>query len=488
MRFQGVRCGVFLGLLSLGFITSEAALKVELLVGGLSRPIFVCSPPGDSNRLFIVEQRFANAAQQSFGRVRIFDRTTGALLTTPFLTTSQVRSGSEQGLLGFAFHPGYETNGYFFVNLNPSDSPNRTEIRRYRVQGDPKTSNVADPASMKVILTYDQPESNHNGGWMGFGNDGYLYIASGDGGGGNDGFGSNDHGPIGNGQNRNTLLGKILRIDPSITEAADPLYTIPDGNPYKASLSMANEIWAFGLRNPWRCSIDRETGDLWIADVGQGAREEIDFNPAGQGGLNFGWRPREGFIRTPGINETPVTTATDPIYDYDRSFGYSVTGGYVYRGNAIAELKGKYIFADYGTARFWLTDPARIAAEGESATTEITTDINPNRTAVTSISSFGEDAEGELYVCSLDTGRVYRILAEGPVAPRISTVEREGENLLLSFVAAPNQAYTVEGSSVLGAGSNWTTVEEVPSGGTSRTVEITIPVTGEARFFRVSTQ
>ena len=297
------------------------------------------------------------------------------------------------------------------MNLNPSTSPNRTEIRRYRVLGEPKTSNEADPG-----------------------------------------------------------------------------YEIPDGNPYKGSLSMANEIWAFGLRNPWRCSIDRETGDLWIGDVGQGAREEIDFNPAGEGGLNFGWRPREGFIRTPGINETPVTTATDPIFDYERDLGYSVTGGYVYRGEAIAELKGKYIFADYGRARIWVTDPTKIATEGEGATTEITTDINPNRTAVTGVSSFGEDAQGELYVCALDNGRIYKILAEGPVAARISAVERDGENLMLSFVAAPNQAYTVEGSSVLGEGSDWTSVEEVPSGGISRNVEVTIPVMGDARFFRVSTQ
>ncbi len=483
MRFQGVRQGIFLGLISFGLVAAEAALKVELLVSGLSRPIFVCSPPGDSNRLFIVEQRFQNELQQQFGRVRIFDRTNGALLPTPFLTTSRVRSGGEQGLLGFAFHPGYETNGYFYVNLNPNDSPNRTEIRRYRVLGDPKTSNEADPASMKVILEFDQPESNHNGGWLGFGKDGYLYISSGDGGGGND-----DHGTIGNGQDRTTLLGKILRVDPSVTEEAEPPYGIPAGNPYNGSLSMANEIWAFGLRNPWRCSIDRETGDLWIGDVGQGAREEIDFNPAGEGGLNFGWRPREGFIRTPGINETPVTTATDPIFDYERSLGYSVTGGYVYRGEAIAELKGKYIFADYGSARFWSTDPTKIATEGEAATTEITTDINPNRTAVTGVSSFGEDTQGELYVCALDNGRVYRILAEGPVAARISAVEREGENLVLSFVAAPNQAYTVEGSSVLGEESDWTMVEEVPSGGTSRTVDVTIPVSGDARFFRVSTQ
>jgi glucose/arabinose dehydrogenase len=473
MLFQGVRQGVFLALVSFGLVATEAALKVELLVGGLSRPLFVCSPPGDSNRLFIVEQHVS--------RIRIFNRTNSTLLPTAFLTITGVRRGGEQGMLGLAFHPGYETNGFFYVNLNPSDSPNRTEIRRYKVQGDPQTSNVADPASMKVILTYAQPESNHNGGWMGFGQDGYLYISSGDGGGGND-----VHGTIGNGQDRTTLLGKILRIDPSITEEADPAYTIPDGNPYKGSLSMRNEIWAFGLRNPWRCSIDRETGDLWIGDVGQGAREEIDFNPAGEGGLNFGWRPREGFISTPGINETPVTTATDPIFDYERSLGRSVTGGYVYRGEAIAELKGKYIFADYLSARFWVTYPTRIATQGEGATTEITADINPNGTAVTGISSFGEDAQGELYVCALDTGRVYKILAEGPVAARISAVERDGENLVLSFVAAPNQAYTLEGSSVLGEGSNWVSVEEVPSGATSRTVDITIPVTGDARFFRVS--
>jgi hypothetical protein len=183
-----------------------------------------------------------------------------------------------------------------------------------------------------------------------------------------------------------------------------------------------------------------------------------------------------------------VTTATDPIFDYERSFGYSVTGGYVYRGNAIAELKGKYIFADYGSARFWVTDPTRIATQGEAATAEITTDINPNRTAVTGVSSFGEGAKGELYVCALDNGRIYRILAEGPVAARISAVEREGENLVLSFVAAPNQAYTVEGSAVLGEDSEWTSVEEVPSGATSRTVDVTIPVTGDARFFRVTTE
>jgi len=477
MRFQGVRRGVFLGLLSFGLLKAEAALKVERIVSSLSRPVFVCSPPGDQNRLFIVEQHVS--------RIRIFDKNTGALLPTAFLTITGVRRGGEQGMLGLAFHPGYETNGYFFVYLTPSSSPRRLEVRRYRVDGDPMTTNVANAASEKVILSHPQPEtdSNHNGGWMGFGKDGSLYIATGDGGGGND-----QHGTIGYGQDRTSLLGKILRINPSITEDAVPPYEIPDGNPYKAHLSWANEIWAFGLRNPWRCSIDRETGDLWIGDVGQGAREEIDFNPAGTGGLNFGWRPREGFIRTPGINETPVTTATDPIFDYERTLGFSVTGGYVYRGEAIAELKGKYIFADYGTERFWVTDPLRIAAEGEGATTEITTDINPSRTAVTSISSFGEDAAGELYVCDLDNGRVYKILAEGPVPARISAVEREGENLVLSFVAAPNQAYTVEGSTILGAGSNWSTVEEVPSGATSRTVDITIPVTGDARFFRVRTQ
>ncbi|MGZ8940114.1 MAG: PQQ-dependent sugar dehydrogenase [Limisphaerales bacterium] len=469
MLFQGwFKRVVCLSASLAAMLSSSAALKVELLVGGLSRPVFVCSPPGDSNRLFIVEQQVS--------RIRVFDRTAGSLLPTAFLTITGVRRGGEQGLLGLAFHPGFATNGYFFLNLNPSDSPNRTEIRRYRVQGDAMTNNVADATSMTVVLTYPQPESNHNGGWLGFGPDGFLYIASGDGGGSYD-----QHGSIGNGQDRTTLLGKILRID---VDGAEP-YAIPDGNPFKAHMTYANEIWAFGLRNPWRCSFDRETGNLWIGDVGQGAREEIDVNPAGIGGLNFGWRPREGMIATPTINEAPVTPATNPVFDYDRSLGYSVTGGYVYRGTAVPELRGKYIFADYGSDRFWATDLNETGTNG--VTTQITTDINPNQTAVNNISSFGEDAAGELYVCDLD-GQVFKILAEGPVPPQVTGVNRVGGDFIFSFQARAAQAYAIEESPLLGPGTSWSEVETVAAAQADRTVTVTNSTTGEARFFRIRTE
>jgi glucose/arabinose dehydrogenase len=473
MQFQGV--SRWLGIAAVCAMSvgvAEAALKLELLVGGLQRPVFVGSPRGDSNRLFIVEQHLS--------RIRIFDKAAGALMSTPFFTDTAVRRSSEEGLLGLAFHPGFATNGYFYINVIPSNDPRRTEIRRYQVQGDPATSNVADASSRKLILTYNQPESNHNGGWMGFGLDGYLYISSGDGGGGND-----QHGTIGNGQNRSTLLGKMLRIDVDVEESATPAYAIPDGNPFKDHETYRGEIWAFGLRNPWRCSIDRETGNLWIGDVGQGAREEIDVIPVGAGGLNFGWRPREGTIATPTISETPVTPATEPVFDYNRTLGYSVTGGYVYRGSAVPELQGKYIFADYGSARFWTIALQESGTNG--TTTQITTDINPSPMVINEISSFGEDEAGELYVCDLG-GQVYRILAEGPVAPSISDVRREGQDLIMSFDAVASQEYFVEASTLLGQGSSWSevaTVEALPS---NRTVSVTNAVTGEARYFRVRSE
>jgi glucose/arabinose dehydrogenase len=461
--------------------STRAALKLELVVTNLSKPLYVLSPPGDGNRLFILLQHA--------GQIRIYDKQSRELKPTPFLTITALNRGGEEGLLGMAFHPGYATNGYFYLNLTPSGtSPRRTEIVRFKAQGDPATSELADPNSRKLVLNYTQPESNHNGGWLGFGPDGYLYIASGDGGGGDD-----RHGTIGNGQSRTTLLGKILRIDPSTEDDGDPAYTIPDGNPYKGSLSMANEIWAFGLRNPWRCSFDRATGHLWVGDVGQNSREEIDVIPSGVGGLNFGWRPREGLIQNPAFpNENPVTPRTDPIFNYDRTRGVSVTGGYVYRGEAIPELKGKYIFADYGSARFWTTTLNETQTNG--TTVEISTEINPVVTGTTrrldQISSFGEDEQGELYVCdrgsdSSPTGAIYKIVSDAPVAPRVTSVEREGGDLVFSFDAAATKRYVVEASSLLGQGSSWSDVTTVAAATTNRTVSITNAVTGDARYFRI---
>jgi glucose/arabinose dehydrogenase len=344
------------------------------------------------------------------------------------------------------------------------------------VQGDPATSNLADPSSKSLVLSFPQPESNHNGGWLGFGPDGFLYIASGDGGGGND-----VHGIPGNGQSRNTLLGKILRINVTGAES----YTIPEGNPYSEDPSFKKEIWAFGLRNPWRCSFDRETGDLWVGDVGQDTREEIDIIPAGVGGLNFGWRPREGNIQNPYgpyAQESPVTPAVGPVFDYSHSLGSSVTGGYVYRGSRIPEARGKYIFADYASARFWETTP-----NGTNGTTrEITSELNPTPRQIVSISSFGEDAEGELYICSLSSGRIFKIVSASP--PRISLAAERAENgdLLVTFGAAAGQNYTLEASEVASMEMTWTTVTNIPAG-TARSVTLSQPVTETARYFRLRT-
>lgn len=441
--------------------SSTAALKTELVVRGLSRPVFVCSPPGDTNRIFILEQHV--------GAIRIFDFRSGTLNSNTFLVVPSIARGNEQGLLGLAFHPNYQNNGHFYVNIT-SSSGGRTDVIRFTANGDPATTTTADRNSAKTILSFSQPESNHNGGWMGFGPDGYLYISSGDGGGGND-----QHGSYGNAQNRSNLLGKILRID---VNGGDP-YSIPESNPYKEHATFREEIWAFGLRNPWRCSFDSVTGHLWIGDVGQGAREEIDVIPVGVGGLNFGWRPREGTIQTPGIptSERPVTDAINPVFEYPRSQGYSVTGGYVYRGNSAPEIYGKYIFADYGTARFWALTPD---ASGTNGTTVQITGL----TGVRGISSFGVDGRGELYVCDMTDGEVFRILSDTPVV-RLAAAAAQDNQFVLTVEAAAGREHLVEMRSPLEGGGQWTAFETIPSAPTNRVVSITNSVTQSEQYFRV---
>lgn len=444
---------------------SEARLKNELVASGIARPVFVTAPPGDTGRLFIVEQHS--------GRIRVLDLASGEINTNDFIKITGITTGSEQGLLGLAFHPRFAENGFFYVNFTTAGggAAGHTEIARYTANGDPATSSTADPASKKLILRYNQPESNHNGGWLGFGLDGFLYISSGDGGGGDD-----QHGQIGNGQNRQTLLGKIMRID---VDSGDP-YTIPDGNPFKEHDTFAKEIWAFGLRNPWRCSIDRLTGDLWIGDVGQGLREEIDRIPNGTGGLNFGWRPREGIVQEPLYpNESPVTTATEPVHDYPHSVGYCVTGGYVYRGSLVPELAGKYLFADYGTGKFWTLDTSSETNE----VLDVTTEIN-SPAAMTGVASFGEDGRGELYVCSLSQGRIYRIVSSNR-APALTGISAAAGQFEFSFTAGAGQSYRVEWTDVLPAASQWETLREVPAAETEGSVTITNELSGTARYFRV---
>jgi glucose/arabinose dehydrogenase len=464
------------GLLGAGLLTSlilrsEAAapdLTLELVTGGLNRPVYVTAPPNDHNRLFIVEQHS--------GRIRIFNRLSQLLEPTDFVRVTGLTTGGEQGLLGLAFHPGYATNGFFYVNYTTTGggAAGRSVVARYQVEGDPLTASTAPAASRTLLLTFDQPASNHNGGWIGFGPDGYLYISTGDGGQGDD--------PWNNAQNRTNLLGKMLRID--VNAAGPALYQIPADNPFFGHASFAPEIWAFGLRNPWRSSFDRATGDLWIGDVGQSAREEINVNPAGVGGLNFGWRPREGFIQNPRFpNETPVTTATDPVHDYPRTLGISVTGGYVYRGQAIPGLVGEYLFADYGSARFW---SFRYEGSPRPAVRDLTAQINPGSSTtrpVAAVSSFGEDAAGELYVCEYRNSgaRLYRIVAVAAPLQISDLVQREGE-IQFSFQGQAGQAYQVQYRDAVDAGE-WLNLMNLT--GSATPVQVTAPIEGAQRFYRV---
>lgn len=381
-----------------GAARAQTALTTVRVASGLSRPVYVTAPPDDLDRLFIVEQHT--------GRIRILNLADGSINAAPFLDINGLATGNEQGLLGLAFDPDYAATGHFYVNLTVSGRT--THIRRYTVSGDP---NVADPATSRTVLTYAQPQTNHNSGWIGFGPDGYLYIATGDGGGSDDNDGGHTAG-TGNAQDITAnLLGKMLRLDIDGDDfPADDArnYAIPSDNPF-VDITGDDEIWAYGLRNPWRASFDRATGDLYIGDVGQRNREEIDFQPAAStGGENYGWRLREGFIATPtgGVGGARPPGAIDPIHDYPRSDGQVITGGYVYRGAAIPDLQGTYFFADYGTARIW---SFRFDGTTRTAFTERTAELRPRGATIGQISSFGEDAAGNLYIVDLG-GEVFRIV------------------------------------------------------------------------------
>jgi glucose/arabinose dehydrogenase len=352
----------------------RVSVSLEPVVTGLRRPVAVRNAGDGSSRLFIVEQP---------GLIRIVDGS--VLRTTAFLDISgRVRdSSNEQGLLGLAFHPDYENNGRFFVNYTDLDG--NTVVSEFsRSDGDP---NRADPMSEMIIITIEQPRSNHNGGDVAFGPDGYLWIATGDGGGSGD--------PDGNGQNKRTLLGKLLRIDVD----RGSTYTIPPDNPFIDDPEARNEIWAFGLRNPWRFSFDRSTSDLFIGDVGQGTYEEIDFEARqSSGGRNYGWNIMEGShcFQNGGCSSDGITL---PIAEYDHDSGCSVTGGYVYRGGRFPALRGMYLFGDYCSGTIWALAPS---------------DTNGWFSAIVSesdarISSFGEDEDGELYVADLASGAVYKV-------------------------------------------------------------------------------
>jgi glucose/arabinose dehydrogenase len=347
------------------------------VASGLSSPVYVASPRDGSGRLFIVEQT---------GRIRILSG--GSVLSTPFLDVSSgISHGGEQGLLGLAFHPNFKANGLFFVNLTRPNGD--TVVNRYRVSS--TNPNVADRSSAYRIITIGQPYDNHNGGTLQFGPDGYLYIGMGDGGSSGD--------PGNRAQSLSSLLGKMLRIDIN-GSVGTRHYRIPSSNPYVGRAGR-NEIWARGLRNPWKFSFDRATGTLWIGDVGQNRYEEIDRSGGTRPGrgLNYGWRVMEGrhcHVPSSGCNRSGKVS---PVVEYGHGAGCSVTGGYAYRGTNVRALYGRYVFADYCSGTIW-SIPRN--PSGSTATRSLVLDTSLN------ISSFGESASNELFVVD-HGGTIYRI-------------------------------------------------------------------------------
>jgi len=342
-----------------------------------TNPVDLQHPGDGTDRLFVVEQQ---------GNIYVFENDASVSDKTLFLDiTNRVdNTGNEEGLLGLAFHPNYENNGYFYVNYT-ANNPDRTIISRFEVSAN--NADQADAASETVILTYEQPFSNHNGGQIAFGPDGYLYIASGDGGSGGD--------PQGNGQNRATLLGNILRIDVDNTSGNNN-YAIPPDNPFvNNNQGYREEIFAYGLRNPWRFSFDPATGRLFTGDVGQADLEEIDII---QSGGNYGWNIMEGTQCF--VNDNCDTSGLIlPIWEYGHSQGNaSITGGFVYRGPTLNNLTGLYIYADFASGRIWALDISDI--DNPENTELLDTDLL--------ISSFGVDDENELYICAFD-GKIYRL-------------------------------------------------------------------------------
>ena len=367
-------------------------LSLVTFATGLSSPVGLVNA-GDS-RMFAIERA---------GRIKVIE-SDGTVLGTPFLDISARvdSSQSEEGLLGIAFHPDYATNGYFYLNYINTSGTRRTRISRFSVTGDP---NVADPASEEIIMTVTQPSWNHNAGKINFGPDGYLYIPLGDGGGSGD--------TANNAQNMGLLLGKVSRIDVDSGPGVSPdcagigtgNYTIPNSNPFiDGAGNDCDEIWAVGLRNPWQSTFDSATGDIYIGDVGQNAWEEISYQPSNStGGENYGWRCYEGDhpYNTTGCG--PIGNYTFPIFEYANSPGYSVTGGYVYRGSMYPNMVGHYIFADAGAGDFW----------------DLDTDNSWASTFHSNLSfgvvSFGEDINGEIYVVNIG-GTIYH-LQEANVGP-----------------------------------------------------------------------
>jgi glucose/arabinose dehydrogenase len=379
----------------------------------LSSPIFVTSPPGDSRRLLVVERD---------GRIQLLKD--GVKLSTPFLDIEPLvlsqgdGGGREEGLLGLAFHPDYDANGWFFVYHTDTNGDN--VVARY--SRDATYPDLADPGTRQQVIFFPHPvRNNHNGGMLAFGpQDGYLYIGTGDGGGGCD--------PYDNALDGGSLLGKLLRLD------VDSLpYAIPLDNPFVGDAAVLDEVWALGLRNPWRFSFDRGNGDLYTGDVGQNEWEEIDYAPGtSPGGENYGWDAYEGsHCPNPSCgtsNCSSVADHTSPLYEYAHTIGCSVTGGYVYRGCRIPDLHGTYFFADYCYDTIY---SFRVVDGAVTEFTDRTAELDPPGMTIANISSFGEDSRGEIYVVDL-AGEVFKIV------PILSNLEVSGQRAQPLMLGQPD--------------------------------------------------
>ncbi len=359
--------------------SAPSGVSLQPVATGLRRPVGIASPPNDASRLFVVSQD---------GHIQIIEN--GLVMPNPFLDLrARTNAVQERGLLGLVFHPDFALNGTFFVNYTNEEDAN--VISRWRVSDDPST---ADADSEEIILVIEQPSVIHNAGQLAFGPDGFIYIGVGDGGPGGD--------PSRTAQDLSQLLGKILRID---VDSARP-YAIPDDNPFVGIEGARAEIWSYGFRNPWRFSFDRETGEMYIADVGETGREEVTVQPTGCGGLNFGWSIFEGTLCRLRM-DCGLADLVPPTLEYDRAGqGASITGGFVYRGCAIPELRGTYFYADFvqGFVRSFVFVGGEVLDERDW-TDEL---IPEGEVAIGRISSFGEDANGEMYICEIG-GTVYRL-------------------------------------------------------------------------------
>jgi glucose/arabinose dehydrogenase len=362
---------------------TPATFDLVPVATGFTNPEDVQQPKDRSGRLFVVEQG---------GRVQII-QANGARAAAPFLDVTGrtgFTTGGETGLLGLAFHPMYAQNGRLFVNYTRTVGGQlETVIAGFRVSA--SNADFADASTENILFTVDQPFANHNGGGLAFGNDGFLYIGLGDGGGGGD--------PQCNAQNINVLLGKMLRIDVDAPPAAGLNYALPLDNPFLGQTGR-DEIWLFGLRNPFRFSFDSANGNLWIGDVGQNSYEEVDMLTPQQGGANLGWNIREGKHPFPSLCSQTGSTLTDPIFDYDRSQGdETVIGGHVYHGTKVPALAGRYVFGDFISGRVW-----SLTGSGTSPSrADLTT------TSAGDLAAIGEDEAGELYVARYSSGAVARL-------------------------------------------------------------------------------